>query len=154
MYGKYNKAKQQELSEQFEAGDIEVTVCPTCFIYFKQPLMPRVKCHGCFTKMVDMDKSAHFSMGNTLRRWNNTNKKARVIAYREKAMKEIRGRVKTIPKILRPIKDIAPGKYKRKCLKCDKHFTADSKFQRLCERDRMDASEIGLSEYIHYYSND
>ena len=154
MYGKYNKAKQQKLADAFEAGDIEVTVCPSCFIYFKQPLMPREKCHGCFTKKLEEDKVDHFSMGRKLRHWNNSNRKREVAEYRTQAMKAIRDKAKTVPKILRPIREIDPSKYKRDCLKCGREFLADSKFQRLCEHDRMVASDIGLSEYTHYYVSD
>lgn len=154
MFGKYNKAKQQQLADRFEAGDIEVSVCSKCYIYFKHPLNPREICHGCLVKEPIEDKSTHNSTGRRFRHWNNTGRKKEVQAERQEMMRSIRDKVKTVPKILRPIRETDPSKYKRECLKCGQEFLADSKFQRLCEADRVIASNVGFNEYTHYYVYD
>ena len=80
-----------------------------------------------------------------------------LIEYRElrkERMEFLRDKVKTVPKVLRPIRDVEPSKYKRNCLKCNKQFLATSKFQRLCEADRLAAQNVGMGEHTHYYVTD
>lgn len=154
MYGKYNKTKQQQLSASFEAGDIEVSVCSECFIYFKHPLNPRRVCHGCLVRQPAHKKAAHNTTGKKFRHWNNTGRRKDAQKERHEMMVLIRSKVKTVPKILKPIRKEDPTKYKRNCLKCSREFIADSKFQRLCEHDRISASSIGFSEHTHYYVYD
>ncbi|MBF31830.1 MAG: hypothetical protein Unbinned1322contig1000_23 [Prokaryotic dsDNA virus sp.] len=147
----YNSLKQQELADKFEAGDVESSVCHKCFEYFKQPLYPREKCYGCFTNQTEFQKASHHKEARRYRYLKTSNNLPELEVIRYERLKEIRSKVKVIPKVLRVVGKVDPSKFERFCLKCGKRFMADSKFQRLCDQDRATAANTGMNEYTHYY---
>jgi hypothetical protein len=148
----YGKNKQIEYAEKYKSGDVEVSICPECISYFKQPTMPRVRCHPCHIKQDIEDKIPHNSMSRKLQYWKKSQTgRERIRDYRQKMMPQIRKMVSVDPPV--NFKDPTYN-FKRICLRCPKQFNTDCKFTRLCDGCHDYANTNGMSEYTHYFVTD